>query len=381
MGATSCGRGRSHPMEQFVAAVLRGDPGGWPPDAGGADPERFLEAAARHGVAPLLVYELDRTKMLDQWPAAVREPLVRAARRQVWVETRHRSELQQVLRAIGAIGVPALLMKGAALAYLSYPDPCFRPRYDTDLMVRKDDMPSVARAMRSLGYSRSNLTSGDLVMPQCQFVRDDDRRGPVHAYDFHWKMAIPVLFADVLSFDEVAARAIEVPALGARARALGRVDALLLACIHRVAHHHGDERLLWLYDIHLLANEMDGEAFQRFSELAAQKQIRAVCAQGLTLAHQWLHTRLPAEVMSTLAAQGSPEPTAVYLGGRLRQVDVLWSDLRALGAWSARWRLLREHLFPPAAYMMDRSGVSSRLFLPGLYASRIVRGAWRWFDR
>ena len=366
-------------MEQLLAAVLRGEPAAWPPDAGQEDPKRFLEAAARHGVVPLLVYELDRTKTLDQWPPAIREPLIQAARRQVWVETRHRGELQQVLSALATLDVPALLLKGTALAYLYYPDPCLRPRYDTDLIVRKDDMPSVARVMRTLGYRRSNLTSGDLVMPQCQFVRND-RRGPVHAYDVHWKMAIPVPFADLLRFDDVAARAIEVAALGGHARALGRVDALLLACIHRVAHHHDDERLLWLYDIHLLANEMDRESFEQFLELAAQKQIRAVCAQGLTRAHHWLDTRLPAEVMSTLAA-GSAEPTRVYLAGRLRKVDVLLSDLRALGGWPARWQLLREHLFPPAAYMMERSGVSSRLALPALYASRIVRGAWRWFRR
>jgi len=366
-------------MEQLVAAVLRGEPAGWPPDAGRADPQRFLEAAARHGVVPLLVHELDCAKTLHQWPTAIQERLKQTAHRQVWVETRHRGELQQVLSSLHAIGVPALLMKGAALAYLYYPDPCFRPRYDTDLLVRKDDMPSVTRVMRKLGYSQSTRTSGDLVMPQSQFAKDD-RRGTVHVYDVHWKVAIPVLFADVLSFDEVAPRAIDVPALGGHARALGRVDALLLACIHRVAHHHGDERLLWLYDIHLLADTMDEQPFQQFSELAGQKQIRAVCAQGLTLAHHWLHTRLPAEVMRALA-QDSADPTAVYLGARLRKVDVLSSDLKALRGWPARWQLLREHLFPPAEYMMERSGVSSRLFLPGLYASRIVRGVWRWFRR
>ena len=367
-------------MEQLVAAILRGDPVGWPPDDGGADSERFLEAAAYHGVAPLLVHELYRAKTLHHWPANIREPLMQIARRQVWVETWDRGELQQVLTALAARGVPALLMKGAALAHLYYPDPCLRPRYDTDLLVRRADLPAVRRVMRALCYCRSNLTSGDLVMPQEQFVKAG-RHGSVHVYDVHWKMAIPVLFADLLSFDEVMAHALEVPALGVHARALGRVDALLLACVHRVAHHHGDERLLWLYDIHLLANVMDRELFERFSDLAAKKQIRAVCAEGLRLAHRWLHTRLPAEVLHSLAAQHAVEPTAVYVGPPLRQVDVLVSDLRALGAWSARWRLLREHLFPPAAYMLQRSGVSSRRLLPALYASRIVRGAWRWFRR
>ena len=40
-------------------------------------------------------------------------------------------------------------------------------------------------------------------------------------------------------------------------RGLSPVHALLVACIHRVAHHRGTERLIWLLDIHLLASRLE----------------------------------------------------------------------------------------------------------------------------
>ena len=40
---------------------------------------------------------------------------------------------------------------------------------------------------------------------------------------------------------------------------LAPVNALVLACIHRLAHHQGRDRLVWLYDIHLLAGRLAGD--------------------------------------------------------------------------------------------------------------------------
>ena len=74
------------------------------------------------------------------------------------------------------------------------------------------------------------------------------------------------------------------PSSAAAARALGPVDALLLACIHRVAHHDDCEKLLWIYDIHLLAHGMDRRRLKQFATRAAEKRIRAVCLRGLSLA-------------------------------------------------------------------------------------------------
>ena len=368
-----------NPMDDLIAAILRGESARWPAAAGREEQMCFLRAATGHGVLPLLAHQLHRAKTLDQWPEPLRERFVHAARQEVLLESLRRSELERVLRSLAAANVHSLLMKGTALAYLQY-EHRLRPRGDTDLLVRQSDVTAATRVMHALGYRRSVQTPGELVMPQMEFVKEAGS-SVKHVYDLHSKIANPQLFADVLSFDELCSRSVEIPELGNDARALGPVDSLLLACLHRVAHHHDSARLLWIYDIHLVASEMDREAFARFGASAAQKELKAVCARGLTLAEQWFRTAVPADVMEALAVRDEAEPSEAYLGGQLRQVDVLWSDLKTLGRWRDRWQLVRQHLFPPGAYMRERYGLSNPLLLPALYAHRGVRGACAWFRR
>ncbi len=374
------GQQRSHSMEELAAALLRGEAADWPSDGARTEQERFLRMAVVHGVSSLLAYQLRRTHRWHQWPVEITIRLHQMGRVAVALEVLRRLELERVVLAMRAAGVQPLLMKGAALAYLHYPEPSLRPRYDTDLLVHPDDRDAVAETMRELGYRRATQTSGDLVMPQATFEMRD-RFGTYHAYDVHWKIANPQPFANLLPIDALRTRAVEVPALGTWARALGDVDALLLACIHRVAHHADSARLLWLYDIHLIASGLDRQAFARLTELATATAMTAICARGLGLARERFHTAIPEEAMAALAARGSPEPSAMFLRPDRRKIDVLISDLRLVGSWSARRALLRQHLFPPATYMLERYQVSNRLLLPMLYARRIVAGAWPWCRR
>jgi len=62
-------------------------------------------------------------------------------------------------------------------------------------------------------------------------------------------------------------------------------------------------------------------------------------------------------------------------------VDFVRSDLRALPTWRARARLVREHLFPDPAFVLESHGVSSRMLLPVLYATRIAGGLAGWLRR
>jgi hypothetical protein len=57
---------------------------------------------------------------------------------------------------------------------------------------------------------------------------------------------------------------------------------------------------------------------------------------------------------------------------------VLVSDLKALRSWRARLRLLREHAFPPPAFMRQRYGTTRWWLLPALYVYRFATGAVRW---
>ena len=111
--------------------------------------------------------------------------------------------------------------------------------------------------------------------------------------------------------------------------------------------------------------------------------MRAVCARGLELASACFATPCAGGLVAALrpAAADPAEPSVRFLGGGLRQVDVLRGDLATLSGWRARVALVGAHLFPNGAYMKSMYPRWPAAALPFAYIHRIVRGAPKWFRR
>jgi hypothetical protein len=200
----------------------------------------------------------------------------------------------------------------------------------------------------------------------------------VHVVDLHWRLVNPQQFGHVLDHGEADRQAIEIAALPG-GRGLCSVHALLLACVHRVAHHQGSEALVWLYDIHLLSERMTAAEWAQFATLASDREVGVICRQGLSLAQERFGTALPAGVLD-VNGHGAAEKSAAYLEPRRHVTRVYW-DLQALPDWMARLRLMRQHLFPSARYMRMVYAPASQAPLPVLYAVRALRGARKWMAR
>ncbi len=168
--------------------------------------------------------------------------------------------------------------------------------------------------------------------------------GVVLTFDLHWRLSNRVLFRDALSFDECWARRQAVAPLGAQACALSDADLLLLACLHRIAHGRNTyrNRLIWLYDVHLLALALGEAGLTRFAEAALEKNIGAVCADALAACRERFGTALPQGVVDDLRRNRDREPSAALIdASRLRWA---WADLAALHGLRARWAFAREVL-------------------------------------
>jgi hypothetical protein len=215
-----------------------------------------------------------------------------------------------------------------------------------------------------------------------QFHFEKPRRtGWLHALDVHWRISNVRAFADALSYEEIARDAVPVPALGPHALGTSAVHALLIACIHRVAHHADSDSALWLFDIHLLGRGSSEAERAAFVDLAVARRMRGVCARGLQLADAAFGEIDPAWLRELSAPSALAEPSAAFLGGGLRQVDILRADLVAMPDWRARVQLLREHVFPSSLFMYERYRTRQPIVLPLLYLHRLLRGLPRWFRR
>ena len=337
------------------------------PDAGIEPVSGELIALARRHRVHLLLAER----------AAVVE-LAQERRDAAAVEALREAELRRVLAALSAQDVRPILFKGAAIAQTHYRSPELRVRSDADLLVPADRREAASRALEALGYRRAIETDGELIVSQfhCDFV---DRAGVAHALDVHWRISNAIAFADVLSYEDVAREAAAIRELGPQALGPCAVHSLMLACLHRIAHHPDSADLLWLYDLHLLVERLTATEQQQFVQLAGERRVRAVCAHGLVDAFNRfgggsgdLAARLP-------SSDHRVEPTAAFTAPRRRLVDGLTADLRALDRWPQRLQLLREHVFPRREYMFARYGTRRSSSLPWLYVRRIVAGAPKWF--
>jgi hypothetical protein len=292
----------------------------------------------------------------------------------------HEEVVRELLDSLAAGGVPMLLLKGTGLAYTVYPEPHLRPRLDVDLLIRRETLGTAEEVLAARGWERPPERDSELAEPQRHFVK----HGPgnvLYHLDLHWKIANPRLFADTLTFDELDSRAVGIPALGASARTPGYVDALLVACVHRVAHHADAIDLLWLWDIHLLTERLSTDD-ERFIALAERTGMRAICGRGLQLASDLFGTPGAADIAARLAvahAGSETEPSSRFLGG-VRAITVLGTDLTTL-PWPDRLHLIGDHLFPSTVYMRARYPRWPPMLLPLAYVARIARGAPKWFKR
>jgi hypothetical protein len=342
---------------------------------GTAGVDELMAAADRHGITALLAERLAGVP-----PSPLLERLVESTRRHAAWELGHRRALLDALAALTAAGIEPVLFKGTALAYSVYANPVLRIRGDTDLLVPANERQRVTTALVKCGFAPETAVESG----QTSFVSAGP--GGSQGLDVHWQVNNSALLSRLFTYEELRAEAVPLTALGPNALAASPVHALLLACMHLGSHRHnpyyvsgeaiyGGDRLIWLYDLHLLAQAFSDRDWQSFVARAETKGLLGACADGLTLSRTCFGTEVPEPAWNAMASPRAREPASDYLrGGRWTQQ---WLDLRAQPGLRGRSRYLRELVFPPAEYMRSRYADEPRPWLPWLYARRALAGTWR----
>ena len=340
-----------------------------------ANVDAWMASAERHGITALLA-----ARLADAPVSPFLERLNAATRAYAAWEMGHRRALADALASLAAAGIEPVLFKGTALAYSVYPNPVLRTRADTDLIVPPDERERVTSALLRCGFvPEVSVESG-----QTSLVRAGP--GGLHGLDVHWQVNNSAVLSRLFTYQELRADAVPLTALAPEALAASPVHALLLACMHRGTHRHnpyyvsgephfGGDRLIWLYDLHLLAQSFRERDWHSFISRAETKGLLGVCADGLDLARECFSTNVPEHVRDAMSRPRSREAASAYLSaGPWTQH---WLDFQAQHGARRKARHLRELLFPPAEYMRARFAGERAHWLPWLYARRVFAGAWR----
>jgi hypothetical protein len=332
-----------------------------------ADWRRLVELAEGHGMAPLLFWSL----ALDGWPANAPEDARRRLERSFYTSTAANivllDELKRILKALNAQGIPVIVLKGAALAPTVYPDPALRPMRDLDLLVRPKDLDAALAALKRLGYR-------GLMRNYFRYhVFMQGGTGGETAVELHWSLIDYAGRQEAGTVERLWGGA-EILRLegGAEALALNPAAHLAYLCDHLWKQHGGGLRLLWCFDIHLLASSgrVDWEAV-----IAAA---RASCSQtavreSLGLAQRYFGTQASQGVREAL------EVMPVEAGRRGNPAAETWRSLD----WHDRLGMLQGLFFPSPAYVRWRYHPKPVWLWPAFYPVRwvektveVARGFW-----
>jgi hypothetical protein len=350
-------------------------------------PSSALSSLARaHGVAGLLYRRLRASGGLAALDPADAEALERRHAGQVARSAVQWPEIDRVLAALDAAGIPVRLLKGAALALTVYENPSDRPMDDLDLLVPEDRIDDAVLVLRTLGFERNK----HVAPPK---IRGTERLEALHVNlvgpapvslmcELHWTLVAPDgsrYAPDIRWFWEPAtvdrsAAAPRTPCAVFNASCVPHPSRLLLhLCAHAVLQHPGEEwRLIWFHDIDCVARMLTDwdpvvEAAGRFHWAAA---VHAAVAAAAAL----FGTPLPGDLLDRLAAAIAPRDIRDL--ARRRSATTLRDHFAhgiCTATWSGRLRVLRGLLIPSREYLAWR--------YPALAGAPLCR-QWlgRWWD-
>jgi hypothetical protein len=112
--------------------------------------ERIPAQAEAHGMAPLLYIHLKAARV--QLPRNVKRELQGLYLRHREINRVRMRVLSDILSTYDRAGIQALVLKGAALAHLVYPEPGLRPMSDLDILVPKSELWRAQRLLGELGF-------------------------------------------------------------------------------------------------------------------------------------------------------------------------------------------------------------------------------------
>lgn len=270
-----------------------------PPDLAMADWQRWLASIEEEGFRTLLFGRLRVCGSGFQPPAEI----VAALRTGYFAEVARimvrRKQLDNLLKWLAAAGIEPLVLKGAALGELVYSDVVQRPSADIDILVAKGDFEAARQVLLDSGYrSKRGDRSGQMgwacdeeFLPP---VGEEDRQFVV---EVHWDLTAHAQLVDKIETEAIFGRADLVGGLNRPFRVLNPVDALVFACLHLFYKHINELRLIWLYDIHLLAQRIENQGlWYEVVSLSQQWQARLALKNCLQLAHEWFGSPYPEDV-------------------------------------------------------------------------------------
>ncbi|MFN2601773.1 MAG: nucleotidyltransferase family protein [Gemmatimonadaceae bacterium] len=184
-------------------------------------------------------------------------------------------------RAFAGAGIPAMVLKGPALAIQAYGDYSRRTFVDIDLLVSRNDLPRAARLIVERGYTPkfSEQMTGRLVTGQHAL----EFSGPGPNIEVHWSLLSRHLRFD-LGPDELWRDACRLECAGGEIDALSAHHLFIYLCAHGAKHEWMKFR--WVCDVAQVGSRLTAAERERVIDLASRTHSKRIVALALRLVRE-----------------------------------------------------------------------------------------------
>ena len=283
--------------------------------------------------------------------------------------------LEELFSTIDAAGLnQTILFKGSALAYTVYNTPWQRPRSDSDILINKSDLEQYDRIFTELGYQSLFAVEGDYVAYQKTYTK---QLSPslYSNIDVHWRINNRQILANSLKLEGLLRDAMSLRTTCGEIKIPHIVDSVLISSLHRLGHHHKEERLIWLYDIHQLIQKFTDSDWHILVEKAKESQLAAITLDALQYCTRLFSSEIPKTHLDDLAQLADEiEPSQIFLHRDLAEWRYFLADIRSLPSWYMKVKLLQETAFPNGEYLKQQMNSNSKIWA---FCLRAYRGLSR----
>ena len=330
-----------------------------------ADWELFSQMADREGIAPLMYWKLKDSPV--EIPPSTFNFLRSTYYQTLAQNTLMYQELERILKALDAAGIPVIVLKGAALAATVYEDIGLRPMGDLDLLVKEQHLQKALDLICSLGYVQEPMPHEKFNQQIGYDVHLWNGLNDKMKVELHWQLVVggdDWPSANMGWFwEERVSPTLDKDAQNDLLYNLTKLspEASLLYSVGHLLLQHGvkQARLLWFFDIQiLLSKHMQTLNWQSLLKEANELHWTAALLTALALVEQLFSTSLRDTPAYDLLRQvrRSPDNDSLFPGRMLRtrtKATDVWSSLQMLDH-GKRVRYALGMVFPNPDFMRWR---------------------------
>lgn len=274
--------------------------------------DHLVVAAIALGLAPLLHWRVTQLPVALPPLALAKLGVTRQAhaKRNEAIAT----QLAELLAALAQQQIRVMVLKGALLAPLAYPEPALRPMNDIDLLFLPEDVPRVGPVFESLGYTgkHKEASSGPGVTKHLSTYRRAGNQGETpnpylsaggdRMVEPHGSLEESWFGLKVNITPGVWERAVPLTLHGQPAYRLSTNDLVIHLAVHAVFHViMGASVFVQLYDLGRVIETWPDELnWPQVLTLTRQRQAQAFVYAGLYWAKTLYGASIPANTLTAL---------------------------------------------------------------------------------